>query len=966
VRTLCDAGNEAVRQQPRIGNYAPSNHCDENDSFFIPASALPYLAARHYYWLRGSRFFSLNSSVIFLRLSADQIDFSAWRFLKSRQQQLHHHLLIMKEKYFPAEIEEKQQQRWAEAGAFEVSEDASKPAFYCLEMLPYPSGRIHMGHVRNYSIGDALSTYKRMTGFNVLHPMGWDAFGMPAENAAIKSNARPDKWTFENIEAMRAQLKKLGFGYDWPREIASCTPEYYRWNQWFFIQMWKQGLVYRKNAVVNWCVKCNTSLANEQAEGGFCWRHEDTPVEQRELEQWFVRVTKYADELLDDLATLEGGWPERVIAMQRNWIGRSRGAEVDFEVSRNSAGSGSDQGGTIRIFTTRIDTIFGASCLIVAPEHPLIDKVINDGAASAELKSFVEKQQATSKEDRVAEGTAKEGVNTGVTALNPFNGEKLPVWTANFVLTGYGTGAIMAVPAHDERDFEFCKKYNLPIPRVIKMVDSSEPDDAPVEAAFTAKDDTGIVINSGEWSGLTVPEAIRQMTAFAEEKGFGTAQTNFRIRDWGISRQRAWGTPIPFIHCAKCGIVPVPESELPVTLPSDLNFNTTGAPLAEHTGFVNVSCPTCGSAARRDTDTMDTFVDSSWYYFRYCDPHNDTLPFDPKVAAYWMPVDQYIGGIEHAVLHLIYTRLWTKIMRDLGLIAFSEPVKKLLTQGMVCMETSKCPEHEWLYPVEVIEGKCKFCRRDVVVGRIEKMSKSKKNTVDPDEMIKTFGSDTVRLFMMFAAPPEKDVEWDESAVEGASRYLARVWRIIYKWHDKLSGADGQAGEFSEAARALRRKTHQTIQRVSHDVGERMNYNTGVAALMELTNEIYAFDNSLKAAASATDLFALREAMEALTKMLAPFAPHIAEELWQGQGHEEILVTSAWPQFDAELAKADELEIPVQVNGKMSGRIRIAAEANEETLKQAALGDEKISAKIAGRQIVKVIVVPGRLVNIVVK
>ena len=869
----------------------------------------------------------------------------------------------MNEKYFPEEIEEKQQRRWAEAGAFNADVDPAKEKFYCLEMLPYPSGKIHMGHVRNYSIGDALSAFKRMQGFNVLHPMGWDAFGMPAENAAIKNNTRPDKWTFENINAMRVQLQRLGFSYDWRRDIASCTPEYYRWNQWFFIQMWKHGLLYRKNATVNWCVKCNTSLANEQAEGGFCWRHEDTPVELRELEQWFIRVTNYADELLDSLDDLESGWPERVLAMQRNWIGRSKGAEVDFRVAYEHAPT---NGKRVRIFTTRIDTIFGASCVIVAPEHELVEELIADGKASAELIAFVEKQKAISKEDRIAEGTAKEGVNTGLFAVNPFNGQRLPIWTANFVLTGYGTGAIMAVPAHDERDFEFCAKYGLPIPRVIKLADSTEADDAPVTEAFTNKDDSAVVINSGKFSGLKVPDAIKAMTEYAVAGGFGEAKTNFKIRDWGVSRQRAWGTPLPFIHCAKCGIVPVPEDQLPVELPGDLNFNTQGAPLAEHAGFVNATCPTCGEAARRDTDTMDTFVDSSWYYFRYVDPKNETLPFAPEVAAYWTPVDQYIGGIEHAVLHLIYTRLWTKIMRDLGLITFGEPVKKLLTQGMVCLATARCQEHDWIHPsTEVVDGNCKFCGRPAAIGRIEKMSKNKKNTVDPDLMIKIYGADTVRLFMLFAAPPEKDLEWSEAGAEGASRFLNRVWRVIHKWHDKLSGA--AEGESSDAARALRRKTHQTIKRVSNDIGERMNFNTAVAALMELTNEIYAFDNSLKdVEASASDKFALKEAMEALAKMLAPFTPHIAEELWAHLDHNQIVVTASWPAYDAELAKADELEIPVQLNGKLVARLVVPAEASDEELKAAALAHERVIAKLEGRQIVKTIVVPKRLVNLVAK
>ncbi|MBO0719268.1 MAG: leucine--tRNA ligase [Blastocatellia bacterium] len=860
----------------------------------------------------------------------------------------------MNEKYFPEVVEERQQARWAAGRVFEAEPAPARPKFYCLEMLPYPSGRIHMGHVRNYSIGDALAIFKRMQGYNVIHPMGWDAFGMPAENAAINHKTRPDQWTFANIDAMRAQLKRMGFSYDWRREIASCVPEYYRWNQWFFIEMWKLGLLYRKNATVNWCPKCNTSLANEQAEGGFCWRHEDTPVELRQLEQWFIRVSDYADQLLDDLDTLENGWPERVISMQRNWIGRSRGAEVDFAVA------GGKQ--KIRIFTTRIDTIFGANAVIVAPDHPFIDELATSGQAGSELIEFVQRQGKISKDERIAQ--EKEGVNTGQFAVNPFNDERVPVWTANFVLTGYGTGAIMAVPAHDERDFEFAQKYGLPVRRVIKLKGSTEADDAPVAAPFTAKDETGMLINSGRFNGLTVPAAIKAMTEEAARRGFGEPQTNFKIRDWGVSRQRAWGTPIPFIHCPADGIVPVPEEQLPVLLPPDLNFDTSGSPLAEAEDFVNTTCPVCGSPARRDTDTMDTFVDSSWYYFRYCDPHNVEQPFNPEVAAYWMPVEQYIGGIEHAVLHLIYTRLWTKIMRDLGLISFGEPVKKLLTQGMVCLATNRCLEHNWLNPEEVIDGRCKYCQRPVTVGRSEKMSKSKKNTVDPDEMIKIYGTDTVRLFMLFAAPPEKDLEWSEAGTDGASRFLNRVWRIVYKWHEQV--ANGQAGEFSDGARALRRKTHQTIKRVTHDIDERMNFNTAIAALMELTNEIYAFDAAQTGAASAADLFVLKEAMEALTKLMAPFTPHIAEELWGALGHEEILVASAWPVFAADLSEEEELEIPVQLNGKLIARFTVPADATDEALIQAALGHERVKARLEGRTIVKTIVVPRRLVNVVAK
>ncbi len=867
----------------------------------------------------------------------------------------------MEEKYFPQEIEEREQARWAKAGAFRADLDPTRKKFYCLEMLPYPSGRIHMGHVRNYSIGDALSCFKRMNGYSVIHPMGWDAFGMPAENAAIKNNARPDQWTFENIAGMRGQLQRLGFSYDWDREIATCTPEYYRWNQWFFIQMWKKGLLYRKNALVNWCVKCNTSLANEQAEGGFCWRHEDIPVEQRQLEQWFIRVTDYADELVDSLAELEGGWPERVLAMQRNWIGRSRGAEVDFGIDGQPERK-------IRIFTTRIDTIFGASSVILAPDHPLLEEWISTGQVGDDIVGFNAQHKALSPEDRLVEGKEKVGHFTGHHAINPFNGEKIPVWTANFILTGYGTGAIMAVPAHDERDFEFSVKYGLPIRRVIVASDevtNGRGVDDPVTEPFTPKDDNCRLVNSGAWSDLTVPAAQESLITLATEQGFGTAKVNFRIRDWGVSRQRAWGSPIPFIHCPKCGIVPVPEEDLPVILPPDLNYRTQGAPLAEHPPFINVDCPTCKGPARRDTDTMDTFVDSSWYYFRYCDPTNTRLPFDPAVASYWTPVDQYIGGIEHAVLHLIYTRVWTKIMRDLGLLGFDEPVTRLLTQGMVCLASYRCEEHDWLFPDEVIDGCCRFCQRKIAVGRIEKMSKSKKNTVDPDEMIRIYGADTVRLFMLFAAPPEKDLEWSEAGAEGAARFLNRVWRIAFKWHQKLD-TTGNDDQSSAGARALRRKTHQTIKRITHDISERMNFNTGVAALMELTNEVYAFDGTLTGETTAADRFAIREALEALTKMLAPFTPHIAEALWAALGHDEIVINAIWPSYDEELARDEELEIPVQLNGKLVTRLIVPAEIAEADLIGLAIGNDRIIARLEGRQVIKTIVVPKRLVNLVAK
>lgn len=870
----------------------------------------------------------------------------------------------MDEKYFPQVIEKKWQERWARAGAFEVKEDPSRPKFYCLEMLPYPSGRIHMGHVRNYSIGDALAWFKRLNGFNVLHPMGWDSFGMPAENAAVKNKTRPDLWTFENINTMRAQLQRMGFGYDWRRETASCVPEYYRWNQWFFVRLFQRGLVYRKKATVNWCTQCNTSLANEQAEGGFCWRHEDTPVERRELDQWFVRLTNFNEELLSGLdGALQAGWPERVLTMQRNWIGRSEGALVEFAVD------GCDD--KIKIFTTRIDTIYGANAIIIAPEHPILERLV---AANPDRDRVLAAAESMRNEDifeRTAEGREKEGVPTGAFAINPFSGQKIPVWAGNFILMEYGTGAIMSVPAHDERDFEFAKKFGLPVPRVITLKGSAEADDAPVEAAFTAKDETGVLINSDRFNGLTVPEAIRAMTEYAEQNGFGERSVHYKIRDWGISRQRAWGTPIPMIHCDRCGIVPAPEEQLPVKLPENVNFAVEGSPLAAMAEFVNTECPACGAAVRRETDTMDTFVDSSWYYFRYCDSANDRLPFDPRKVSYWFPVDQYIGGIEHAVLHLIYTRVWTMLMRELGLVAFGEPVKALLTQGMVRMATMRCEEHDWLGPEEMTEDrKCRLCGRPVAIGRVEKMSKSKKNQVDPDEMIAIHGSDSLRLFMLFSGPPEKDLDWNDAGLEGAVRFVNRVWRLVFKWREPFASPREEPPEesFTGAHRTLRRRTHQTVRRVTADFSDRLRFNTAIAALHELTNSMYEFDAGIPqgGTASAADRFVMTEAIEALVRLMAPFAPHAAEELWEGTGHPESLIHASWPAFDPELAAEERLEIPVQVNGKLRARVYVAATADEEEIRSAALAEEKIVTLVAGKQIVKVISVPRKLVNVVVR
>lgn len=846
----------------------------------------------------------------------------------------------MREKYFAQEIEEKWQKRWAEMRAFEVDPDPRKPKFYCLEMLPYPSGRIHMGHVRNYSIGDALSWYKRMRGYNVLHPMGWDSFGQPAEQAAIQHGIHPTKWTEENITYMRRQLQRMGFSYDWRREIASHTPEYYRWNQWFFLKMYERGLVYRKRSPVNWCPRCQTVLSNEQAQGG-CWRC-GSPVEQRELEQWFARITAYAEELLDGLNELEEGWPENVITMQRNWIGRSEGTMVDFPVE------GGDE--KITVFTTRVDTIYGANAVILAPEHPLVKTLAERSPRGEEILAWSRRLAQQDRRVRSAEEAEKEGLDTGLFARNPYNDERVPIWIANFILMEYGTGAIMSVPAHDQRDFEFAKKYGLPIRQVIAPLNErGEP--IVFDQLTEAYVGEGVLINSGPFDGLPNQEAIRRMTAYAEEHGFGTASVQYKLRDWGLSRQRYWGTPIPMIHCPRCGIVPVPEDELPVRLPEDAPFTgESGSPLDHVPEFVNTNCPRCQGPARRDTDTMDTFVDSSWYYFRYCDPKNDGAPFDREIVRYWTPVEQYIGGVEHAVMHLLYTRFWTRFMRDLGLIEFSEPVKKLLTQGMVTNLVTQGPKKgQWL-----------------------KMSKSLGNGVDPDEMVNIYGADTVRVFMLFAAPPEAELRWQEEGVEGAARFLRRVYALVWKWHRALREHHARPMDrvdaLNPAQRQLLRKTHQTIRGVTNDIEQRYQFNTAIAKLMELLNAIYDFDAALGevTAASEMDLTVLGEAIDALVVMLAPFAPHIAEEMWEGLGHRQSLTQTRWPQYDEALTREEKLEIPVQVNGKLRSRIYLPPEASREQYERAALADQKVQSFIDGKQVVKIIVIPQRLVNVVVK
>ncbi len=805
--------------------------------------------------------------------------------------------------YHHQEIELKWAQCWSsDPQLYKAADDGAKPRYYVLEMLPYPSGRLHMGHVRNYSIGDTLARYQWMRGYDVMHPMGWDAFGLPAENAAIKNKRHPAEWTHSNVAHMKKQLQRLGFAYDWDREVNTCTPEYYRWNQWLFLRMMERGLAYRKTSLVNWCPECATVLANEQVENGCCWRHETTPVEQRELDQWFLRITHYAEQLLDDMAQIEAGWPSMVLTMQRNWIGRSEGTEVDFKLK------GTDE--NIRVFTTRVDTIYGATCVILAPEHP-ISKRLCTGELAAKLKAMVDDQSRKDPENLV-----KEGFFTGHTAVNPYNGKEVPVWVGNFILWGYGTGAIMAVPAHDERDFEFCTKYGIPIVPVIRPVDG-ELAVNPTEA-FT---EYGIMENSAEWTGLSSAEGRKRMSEKAEREGFGKASITYRLKDWGVSRQRYWGTPIPVIHCKACGVVPVPDDQLPVVLPPDVEFTGRGkSPLANLKSFLETTCPKCGAPAERETDTMDTFVDSSWYFFRYVDPKNTSLPFSPETVQPWFPVDQYIGGVTHAILHLLYSRFWCKVMRDIGLVQVDEPFKNLFTQGMVQLNG-------------------------------QTMSKSKGNIVDPDEMVEKYGADTCRLFTLFAAPPEKNMDWNESSVEGQWRFLTR----LFKWVTR--NADAGAGSGETDSKALR-KLHQTIRKITQDFDNRWHFNTSIAALMELMNELHTSEAGLSAAAK-------KACAETVTLLLAPFAPFAAEELWAITGHTGPVFKQSWPAFDADLAREEALEIPVQVNGKLRSKVTVPNGSSKEDQEAAALADEKIQFNLAGKTVVKVINT-GKLINIVVR
>ena len=825
-------------------------------------------------------------------------------------------------RYDPSEIEPKWQQRWAADPKMYAAEPASsgKPKYYVLEMLPYPSGQLHMGHVRNYSIGDALARHMWMRGYNVLHPMGWDAFGLPAENAALKNNTPPREWTLSNIAAMKRQMLRLGLGYDWATEVTTCLPDYYRWNQWFFLRMYEKGLAYRKKRKVNWCPDCATVLANEQVIDGRCWRHEDTIVEQRDLEQWFFRITAYADELLEGLDKLDG-WPEKVRTMQRNWIGRSEGTEVDFTL----------EGGTekIRVFTTRVDTIFGATSVQLAPQHALVATFT---AADPALKTLVDElldQQKKAREAGDLGAIEKHGVPTGRFAINPYNGERVPIWVANYILADYGTGAIMSVPGHDERDFEFATKYGLPIVEVIRPAGQSTPAELP----FISEE--GVLVNSGQFNGLTCVQAERKLQQLAAEGNYGQATVTYRLKDWGVSRQRYWGTPIPMINCERDGLVPVPDDQLPVLLPEQIEITQQGgSPLSRVSSFVNTTCPKCGGPARRETDTMDTFVDSSWYFYRYTDAKNSSAPFDPKVAQYWFPIDQYIGGVEHAILHLIYSRYWTKVMRDLGLIVNDEPARRLFTQGMVIKDGSK-------------------------------MSKSKGNVVSSDDMVARYGADATRMYALFAAPPDRDLDWQEDGVAGVSRFLGRVWRLATKYAPQArQGSTEHATAPTGLALKLLRKQHQTIAKITQDFEGRWHFNTCVAAIMEYVNDLQASDVQLAAGEVPAPVIA--ELLRALVLLLAPFAPYLAAEMWEQIGGEGAVLRAPWPTSDPGLAKEDELEIPVQINGKLVTLIRVPAGSDVKTIEETALADEKVQSRIAGKTVVKVIVVPGRTCNLVVK
>jgi len=856
-------------------------------------------------------------------------------------------------RYQPKTIEAKWQRRWEEEGVFRCPDRITAPKFYCLEMFPYPSGRIHMGHVRVYTIGDLIARFQRMRGFQVLHPIGWDAFGLPAENAAHRHGTHPAQWTWENIGFMREQLRELGISYDWDREFSTCSPEYYRWEQLFFLWMLEDGIAYRKRAQLNWCDECQTVLANEQVNrDGTCFIHDQVPVTQRELDQWFLGITKYAEELLSGHEELREGWPDNILEMQRNWIGRSEGAEIDFPLE--------DGEGKITVFTTRPDTVYGATFMSMAPEHPLVMEFARKAGREAEVGAFVQRVAQQDKIVRSSEEAEKEGIFTGGSCRNPVTGSRIPIYAANFVLVEYGTGAVMAVPAHDQRDFEFAKKYGLPVVVVI------QPDGEPLTSGTmdSAYEGPGRMVDSGQFTGLHSEEGKRKITAYFEEKGIGKGKVQYRLRDWGVSRQRYWGCPIPVIHCQACGVVPVPARDLPVVLPENLPYTREkGNPLAGAEEWVRVPCPACGGAARRETDTFDTFFESSWYFLRYIDPKNDREPLDPEKMRNWMPVDQYIGGVEHACMHLIYARFFHKYLRDRGLAPGNEPFRRLLSQGMVCMQTMECPKHGWRYPEEVDpEGRCRQCGEKVTVGRSMKMSKSKRNVVEPSVLIERYGADTARLFSLFASPPEKDLDWSEQGVEGAFRFIGRVFRLVAQRKEAVSRAGGPWDD-SPGTRRVRRVTHRTLKKVTGDVGERFHFNTALAAIMEMVNFLYLVEDADWESPGTAP--ALREAIEILLLMLSPFAPHVSEELWEAIGRKDLVMTQSWPRFAEDVARAEEILVVVQINGKLRSRIIVDAETTEEEIRSRVMADPRVLEYTEGKAIRKMVYVPKKLVSIVV-
>ncbi len=857
-------------------------------------------------------------------------------------------------KYEPQEVERKWQEYWERNRLFRVEEDPGKEKYYLLEMFPYPSGKIHMGHVRNYTIGDVVARYKRMRGKNVLHPMGWDAFGLPAENAALENETHPGKWTYENISYMKSQLKRMGFSYDWDRELATCDPEYYRWEQMVFLEMYERGLAYKRKTYVNWCESCQTVLAKEQVENGCCWRHPEREVVLKEMDSWFFKITEYAEEILEHCDRLPG-WPERVLTMQRNWIGKSHGAIIRFPVK--------DMDREVEVYTTRQDTVFGATFMCFAPEHPMLRELVRGTEQEQEVLDFVDRTLKMDSYIRTADQTVKEGVFTGRYCINPATGEDIPIYVANFVLYEYGTGAIMAVPTHDQRDFEFARKYGLRL-RVVIRPEGEELDEASMTEAY---DGEGLLVNSGPFNGQRNLEALESIADWLESKGIGQRTVNYRLRDWNISRQRYWGAPIPIIYCDRCGTVPVPKEDLPVKLPLDLEMRPNGgSPLPFEPSFHRVACPTCKGEARRETDTMDTFVESSWYFDRYACPDYDRGPLDPDRVGYWMPVDQYIGGIEHAILHLLYSRFYTRVLRDLGYLKVSEPFTNLLTQGMVCKETESCPTHGYLYPNEVEGGRCRRCGAEVITGGTVKMSKSKRNVIDPQEMVDRYGADTVRMFCLFASPPERDLEWSDQGVEGSHRFLNRVWRLVMDNLPALRSAQTfeGGGELPEALRGLHRKTHETIRKVSSDIEERFHFNTAVSAVMELVNDL----SRLAGEQDPDDGPAwsvLREAVETAVVLLSPVVPHIAEELWETLGREGSLLDFPWPSYREDALEKETRLIVLQVNGKVRSRVEVPAHWGRKEMERAALSDEKVRKFVGEKPVRKVVVVPEKLVNVVV-